>query len=84
MIAVKSGRTDLTNTLLGGGYDVHVDVQENVSILFLLCPTVCSSGRIGACSSHLHFEHYLGRERVKTVEAVQWMVEGEGRAGVEA
>ena len=33
MIAVKSGRTDLTNTLLGGGYDVHVDVQENVSLL---------------------------------------------------
>ena len=33
MIAVKRGAPDLTSTLLGGGYDIHVDAQENVSLI---------------------------------------------------
>jgi len=42
MIAVKRGRPNLTNTLLGGGYDVHVDVQENVSLIYIDLYSFCA------------------------------------------
>ena len=54
MIAVKGGKTDLTDTLLRGGCDV--DVQENVSQIASVCALAFETLFCKVGSEHKSYE----------------------------